>query len=139
MFPLQSSILIVDDSPVYLEMLESLLRELGFNNVTSATDGKKGLETLEAMKDTPNAIQLVFIDCVMPHVSGIEFIERVRSHATLSKLPIIIDSSPSEKDVFLQALQKGANSFLEKPIIKSALEKCLKSVWQHCQSDKDKK
>ena len=129
MFPMTTSILIVDDSPVYMDMLKSILHELGFTNLVTASDGKKALEVIESMKDTPNAIQLVFSDWVMPHVSGIEFITKIRTDPALAKLPIIMDSSKSEKDAPLEAIKRGANGFLEKPVIKSALVKCLKTVW----------
>lgn len=91
-----------------LTALEFRLRRQGFE-VVKAEDGQKALEKLQA--EPPD---LIIADIMMPHVTGLELIKKVRQELQRST-PIIIISALELDDVVLQAFRLGADDFITKP------------------------
>ncbi len=104
-------ILLVEDIPNVLELLEVTLRFKGYR-VNSAADG---LEALEAIQRERPA--LVITDILMPRLDGYALVYRLRSNPETRSIPIIFLSatyvSPDDRDF---ALKLGAVRFIEKPI-----------------------
>ena len=76
-------ILIVDDDPVLLRMLEKILKRDGYH-VTKANNGKIGLEKAE--KEDPF---LIVLDILMPDIDGVEVARRLRSNPKTKEIPIV--------------------------------------------------
>ena len=91
-----NSVLIVNDAPEQLGLMERLLVKAGYS-VFTAEDGVQGLNL--AKKNKPD---LVISDVSMPHMNGLEFCERLRSDSELKSVPILLVS----------ALQKGTESIV---------------------------
>lgn len=105
-------ILVVEDVPNVLELLEITLRFKGYQ-VVSARDGQEGLELAEKTRPA-----LVITDILMPRMDGYAFIQRLRTSSSDSKhIPVIFLSAtyvtPEDKRF---ALSLGATRFIEKPI-----------------------
>ena len=107
----QGPLLIVEDTPNILELLEVTLRFKGYQVVT-ARDGQEALEVIE--KEHP---ALVITDILMPKMDGFTLVYRLRSNPEMQAIPVIFLSAtyiaPEDKDF---ALTIGATRFLEKPI-----------------------
>ncbi len=107
----QGPLLIVEDTPNILELLEVTLRFKGYQVVT-ARDGQEALEVIE--KQHP---ALVITDILMPKMDGFTLVYRLRSNPEMQAIPVIFLSAtyiaPEDKDF---ALTIGATRFLEKPI-----------------------
>ncbi|MBD1864037.1 MULTISPECIES: response regulator transcription factor [Trichocoleus] len=102
-------ILIVDDMPDNLSLLEAILIEEGFE-VDSARNGKSALALLEA---SPPALAL--IDAMMPGMDGYELTRRIRQNKSLPFIPVILITA-SESASAPAGLDLGANDFIRKPI-----------------------
>jgi two-component system NtrC family sensor kinase len=103
-------ILVVDDSPTYLTLLEEELKRDGFG-VIALPDGETALEVIRHQQ-----IDCVVIDLVMPGMDGIELCRRVndaREHVR-AVLPILIVTSRGSKEKMMEALEVGADDFVEK-------------------------
>ena len=105
-------ILVVEDMPNVLELLEVTLRFKGYE-VVSARNGLEGLEMVEKAKPG-----LIITDILMPLMDGYAFIQKLRtSNSEGSRIPVIFLSAtyvtPEDKEF---ALSLGATRFLEKPI-----------------------
>jgi len=102
-------ILLVEDTPDTRAFMQLLLESEGFE-VVCKEDGAEALSFL--CKDRPD---IILTDLMMPNVSGIELIERVRANSDLSYLPIIamtaFNSGPIAK-----AKEAGANIVVKKPV-----------------------
>lgn len=110
-------ILIADDDPVFLKYLESVVTNLGFKPIV-CQNGQAVAEFIEEGKVPP----IVLLDWVMPDISGIDLCERIRTSPELSKTHVIlITGMDSTKDV-IEALRKGANDYLTKPLVEGELE-----------------
>jgi CheY-like chemotaxis protein len=79
-----SEILLVDDDPKSLEMLEETLRSAGYET-QSVRSGARALEVLSS-----KLVSAVLLDLMMPGMDGFEVIEHVRGQATLADLPILV-------------------------------------------------
>src|SRR5436305_1226484 len=83
----QPRILIVDDEPFNLDLLEQELELLGYGSVR-AVDGRNALERLQS-----EAFDLVLLDVMMPGIDGFGVLERMKSHPKWQHIPVIMISA----------------------------------------------
>jgi adenylate cyclase len=103
-----SRILVVDDTPANVRLLEAVLRPRGYDILTAGS----GPEALEVMATNPP--DLVLLDVVMPGMDGYEVCRRLRATAAGAVLPVVmITASGNEEKV--RALEAGADDFIAKP------------------------
>lgn len=110
-------LLIVDDEPINLQVLEN---HLSFHHyfITRANSGAEALEILEA-ETTP--FDLILLDVMMPQLSGYEVCKRIRDRFPPHQLPIIMLTAKNQIEDLIAAFQCGANDYLTKPFIKDEL------------------
>ena len=113
---LNSTIVIVDDETTTMEVAQAYLEETGYRNFVLIEDSREAMATLDQHRP-----DLLLLDLMMPHVSGFELLEKVRSHPNYSRLPVIILTSSSDNQDKLRALDLGATDFLAKPVDPSEL------------------
>jgi DNA-binding response OmpR family regulator len=104
------TILIVDDHPDNRELLLRRLEREGFR-VLEAEDGKRALAHL---KDGP--VALILLDIMMPGLSGLQVLQAVREAYSPAELPVIMVTAKSQSDDVVEALGRGANDYITKPI-----------------------
>ena len=115
-------ILVVDDEPEILEMIESRLSANGYQ-VFTAKDGIEGIDRLyEVMPD------LVLLDVLMPRVDGFKTLELLRKYQSTSKIPIVMITAKGESDNVLKAKELKATDYLVKPF---KAEQLLEIVKRH--------
>lgn len=105
-----ADILIVDDDPNFCEMLEIYLREAGYRPRT-ARCGEEALVHLADRKP-----DLILMDFLMPNLTGIDVVQKVKGDAETFHIPVIMISSETDRETRLQSLYEGAEDFLSKPI-----------------------
>jgi DNA-binding response OmpR family regulator len=105
------TVLVVDDDPVIMRLLEVNFEMEGYTVVT-ATDGQQALDRI-----TSNAPDLVVCDIMMPVVNGLEVVERLRqsSDETLQRLPVILLSAKAQASEVQKGLDVGADDYITKP------------------------
>lgn len=103
------TIALVDDDEFIIDLVEASLSSLNVN-VKKFTNGNNLIELLEKN----STIDLVFLDLMMPVISGFEILEKLNSKNI--KVPIIIFSSLSQKETVMKALKYGVKSYIVKPI-----------------------
>lgn len=99
-------ILVVDDEPNIVEVVEAYLRKEGFQVVT-AENGEKALRVFKE-----EVIHLVVLDLMLPKMSGEEICNRIRA---VSDVPIIMLTAKSEEEDKISGLAIGADDYLTKP------------------------
>jgi DNA-binding response OmpR family regulator len=105
----KSTVLIVDDDPDYLAILRSLLEKRGFR-IATALSGQQALD--ELARERPD---VVLLDVVMPDMSGLEVLQRIRETPTTASLPVILVSARAGGDDMLTGYQYGADYYITKP------------------------
>jgi len=105
-----NSVLIVNDAPEQLGLMQRLLVKAGYS-VFTAEDGVQGLNL--AKKNKPD---LVISDVTMPHMNGLEFCKQLRSDTELKAVPILLVSAlQKDTDSIVAGLRAGADDYLEVP------------------------
>lgn len=100
------NILIVDDNPEILEVLEIYLTEAGFG-VYKARDGRQAMELLKI-----NDIHLIIMDIMMPIMDGVKATSYIRDE---NNIPIILLSAKSQETDKINGLEVGADDYITKP------------------------
>lgn len=109
MFKDQPRVLVVEDEPAQLEILAYNLESDGFL-VSRARDGEQAL--LLIREHVPDVIVM---DWMMPHLSGIEVCRRLKSNPETRSIPVIILSARSEDEDKVRGLEIGADDYVVKP------------------------
>jgi CheY-like chemotaxis protein len=100
-------ILVVEDEPVVAEVLADAIRAAGYEALV-ALDGTEALDVLAA---TP--VDGVFMDLVMPGLSGLAVLAQIRNRHPL--LPVVVISGHAAAEAAAKARELGAIAVLEKP------------------------
>ena len=103
------TILLVEDEPAQRAVLAYNLKSEGFD-VIEAEDGEEAL--VMAQDSLPD---LVLLDWMLPHVSGLEVCRRLKSGKTTRALPVIMLSARSEELDKVRGLETGADDYMVKP------------------------
>lgn len=107
----QAKILVVDDEPANVRLLERILQRAGYTEIHYATNGRTGLRQVD---DT--GPDLILLDLHMPEMDGFEVLERLRDSLPVdSYLPVLILTADASTETKLKALDAGAMDFLIKP------------------------
>jgi two-component system phosphate regulon response regulator PhoB len=120
-------VLIVEDEPELVEMLRYNLEKEGFE-VASAHDGEEGLAMIgEAKPD------LVLLDWMMPHVSGLEVCRQLRRGSGTRDLPVIMLTAKGEEADRVRALDGGADDYVSKPFSPGELIARMRALLRRAQ------
>jgi two-component system sensor histidine kinase and response regulator WspE len=101
-------VLVVDDSPLTRELLVQLLESVGYL-VVQAGDGAEALDRLGR-----EAVDIVVSDLEMPNVDGLELTRRLKSHATLRSLPVVIVTTRGSEADRRRGMEAGADGYVTK-------------------------
>jgi DNA-binding response OmpR family regulator len=105
----RSTVLIIEDDPLQVEMLQEGLKRNGFHVIAAGT-ASDGLRL--AKSEHPDAIVM---DLGLPDGNGIDLCARLTDHPETSNTPVIIISGTTEKDVVRRSRASGGKFFLHKP------------------------
>lgn len=110
-----SQILIADDDPLLVELLEYKLEARGYE-VLKADDGPSALEA--AQKEQP---ALIVLDAMMPGFDGFEVLRRLKDDETTAGIPVVMLTARKAENDVLQGLSLGAHDYLVKPFMPQEL------------------
>jgi len=118
-------ILVVDDFSTMRRIIRNLLRELGFNNVGEADDGKTGLAALQN-----GNFDFLITDWNMPGMAGIDLLKAVRADARLSALPVLMVTAEAKREQIIEAAQSGVNGYVVKPFTAQTLKEKIDRIFE---------
>ncbi len=104
-------ILIIDDNPDMLQMLDMVLTSQGNYEVILSGDGQDGLA--KALSENPD---LAIVDVMMPEMNGYEVVRRIRANSRTANMGIIILTARGQPVDKTAALEAGANAHMTKPV-----------------------
>jgi len=102
-------VLIVEDDPTTVQLIEFLLRKNNFE-VLIAQDGVEALKISREKKP-----DLILMDVMMPKMDGIEAIEKLQESEETQEIPIVILSALGQEMDVMRGLQAGASGYIVKP------------------------
>lgn len=104
-----NKILVADDSPFVLEIVETVLKSEGFDVIT-ASDGTEAWNKIQQEKP-----DVVIVDIIMPGMNGYQICEKIKQSEELKHLPVLVlTTKAQDKDIEL-AQSSGADLYMTKP------------------------
>ncbi len=116
------NILVVDDYQTMVRIIKNLLKQLGFNNIDEASDGKAALEKIAG-----KPYGLIISDWNMEPMTGLELLKTLRGAG--NKVPFIMVTAESKTENVLAAREAGVNNYIVKPFNADTLKMKLSSVF----------
>ena len=111
-----AAIMMVDDEPIMLEIIQALLEDAGYRNFIPVERSSQSISMV--MQNNPD---LLLLDLDMPEINGYEILSAIRSSKDYQHLPVIILTASTDPGDKLKALELGATDFLSKPVDASEL------------------
>ncbi len=105
------SILIAEDNPVGMKLLEFNLQKYGYHTIGART----GKEALEYLASEPG-VQLVIADIMMPEMDGLELLAKMKERPEWRDIPVIMCTAASDRETVTKAARLGCKHYLVKPI-----------------------
>ena len=118
-------VLVVDDDPVIVKVLEVILQNAGYRTDTALSSS----EAIEKARLNPRAFDVVITDLSMPDSSGLEVIAAL--HALDSFVMAIVMTGFATKENAIASLRQGAFDFIEKPVMSAKLISVVEKAVDH--------
>lgn len=125
----RSKILVVDDEPEAVELVEFNLEQAGFAVITAA-DGAEALN--KAKTNSPN---LIVLDLMLPEISGLEVCKMLRRDPAVAGVPIIMLTAKAAEIDRVLGLELGADDYITKPFSPRELVLRIKKLLQRTQAE----
>ena len=110
-------VLVVDDDPPIVTMVEFLLRDMGITSIYKASDG---VEALDYFAGGVDVVDLVICDWRMPKMDGLEFLDRLRSLRL--ETPFVMLTSQTSADDIAAAKNARVTAYVTKPFTAAQLQ-----------------
>lgn len=107
----KNKVFIVDDNPANTMMLRQVVEAEDFESIFVYNDPELALNEFYQLKP-----QLVLLDLLMPKLTGIEFLEKIAAEVKSAEVAVIVLTASHDKKQRMQALELGAQDYIEKPI-----------------------
>ena len=104
-------VMIVDDEPINIKLIQKYLRGAGYHDFVTTTDSRGAADLIRTAHP-----DIAVLDVMMPDVSGLDILSEVRNDSELSHLPVLIVTASIDEQTKIDALELGATDFLHKPV-----------------------
>ena len=115
-------ILVVDDVPDNVEMLQMRLESQGYEVVTAGNGEEALAKTRELLPD------LVLLDVMMPKMDGIDTVKQIKADASLPFIPVILVTARADAKDVIAGLESGGDDYLTKPVDHAALSARVRAM-----------
>jgi DNA-binding response OmpR family regulator len=128
----RQTVLVVDDEVKILGLIKSYLEINGCAALCAET-GKRGLELFERARESANPVSLIFLDLMLPDLSGEEVCKKIRQE---SDVPIIMITARADEESVIRGLNLGADDYVCKPFSPRQLMARAEAVWRRSEGQK---
>ena len=104
-----ATILVVDDDPVILQLLQVNFEMEGFTVITAA-DGQEGVERTRAERP-----DVIVSDVMMPRMSGLELVAELKGDPDTAAIPVLLLTAKAQQSDIADGMAKGADDYVTKP------------------------
>jgi two-component system chemotaxis response regulator CheY len=115
--------LVVDDSHSMRQAVKTVLKEMGFTNISEAEDGLQALAKLKRDRH-----DLLVSDWNMPNLDGIKLLSMIRSDVELKDMIVLMVTAEAESDHVVQAIKLGVTDYIVKPFTAQTLRVKIEKI-----------
>lgn len=119
-----ATVLVVDDEPFNLEIIEEYLDGEGYSLFT-AEDGQDAWSQLES---EPDKFDVILLDRMMPKLDGMEVLAKIKSHRKLKSTPVILQTAKASQQNIIEGMNSGAYYYLTKPFDDEMLRSIVRTA-----------
>lgn len=122
-------ILVVDDMATMRKIIKNMLNKIGFTNIVEADDGATALPQVDSAIELGEPFEFVISDWNMPHMSGLDFLKKLRSREDTKKLPFLMITAEAEQSNVVTAVQAGVSNYIVKPFSAQTLKEKIDKIF----------
>lgn len=113
----QRSILLIEDNPMDIDLTLRAFKKRNFvNPIDVARDGEEAVSRIRRYEAGEPFPLIVLLDLKLPKIDGLEVLRRYKEHERLKIVPVVVLTSSSEDKDVKTAYERGANSYIVKPV-----------------------
>lgn len=120
----KTTVLAVDDNPVALRLLESMLERKKYHVRTAVN----GVDALQLMNECGEDIDIILLDRIMPEMDGIEFCKKIKADQRFRRIPIIMQTAAGEPKEIKEGIEAGVFYYLVKPLAIESLSSIVEAA-----------
>jgi len=110
-------IFLVEDNPMDLDLAQrAFFRHRVANPIEVARDGEEALSWFGRWENGESVPVVILLDLKLPKVDGLDVLKRLKEHPRLQAIPVVILTTSTEERDIVRAYQRGANSYIVKPV-----------------------
>ena len=117
---LMKTMLVVDDEPINIKMVEFIMKDEPMCRIISAAGGREAMEILE--KET---VDLILLDVIMPEMDGFETLQHIREKY---QIPVVFTTGDKNIETIQKATSSGVDDYVTKPFLPQALKEVIHSI-----------
>jgi len=121
-------VIVVDDVAADRLMVKTMLNKMHIKDVTEANDVKEAIFKIQTAQQFKKPFHLILSNWMMPGITGLQLLERIRAEASSSNVPVIMITGLADRDSVVQSISSGVTDFLIKPVTKDNLEKKITAL-----------
>ncbi len=118
-------ILVVDDFATMRRIVKNILKQLGYENIVEAEDGKVALRALENQD-----IDFIVSDWNMPNMSGLELLKAVRASEKFKDIPFLMVTAEAMKENIIEAVKSGVSNYIVKPFTAETMREKIEKIFK---------
>lgn len=118
-------ILVVDDFSTMRRIVKAILKQLGYEHIEEAEDGKQAYDMVKTGK-----FDFVVTDWNMPNMTGIDLLRSIRADPNVKDIPVLMVTAETDKSIVIDAIQAGVNNYIVKPFTAQIFEEKMNKVFE---------
>ena len=122
-------VLVIDDSPRFLEQFEEMLNVVGIDKVKTCNSAQEAIDLLSNGAPILKEIDIIICDQHMDKCTGIDILKILRVHKTKEQMPFFLITSDATKPNIIMMAQSGGNNFIAKPPVPDDIAKKIRDVF----------
>ncbi len=120
----QATVLVVDDEPFNLEIIEEHLDGEGYELFTA----EDGLDAWTQLDNEPDKFDVILLDRMMPKLDGMEVLAKIKNHRKLKSTPVILQTAKASQQNIIEGMNSGAYYYLTKPFDDEMLRSIVRTA-----------
>ncbi len=117
-------VLVVDDEPLNLEIMEDYLEDLHCSTISK----NNGIEAWDYLLSQKDDIDIILLDRMMPGMDGLTLLKKIRQHERFKSIPVILQTAMITEQDVIEGMQAGAYYYLTKPFSAEMLNSVLSTA-----------